>query len=1145
MRSRSKAMRDTLRAAAARRAGAHPSDETLVAYRRNELAAEADAQVREHLLTCRECASVVLALADEERAARRPRIVDAIALGWHAVVGRLRGSTNAGGNGTDARAAIALRHAWAPALAASAVAIAVIAVIWQHGTLPGQPPLSAYTFELRGALATQRAPQAYVIAPNAGAEPPAPPLRFAREGRLEILLRPQQIVTGPIDVLAFRLVGGVLHPWSAPVEVSREGAVRIAGRIGEEIALPAGESTLIVAIGRAQRMPRPETIVERLESTPAVQEADWAAWRVTVQIVEDAQANRPIAYTGCSVVRAGPTCLLGAKERSLLVWIGGDDAGDVEIASGGAVAEEGAVPDGRLLRVDVDADAPQLVLADNRREWRWTLALARLDVPDWLRDAGELDEDRPDEAIALAARHREPGAPGRADALGTLGRAELARGHWKEAEELLRESMLAHRDDGNLSERVRQGTNLLWLLIERGDLAQANATLADLQTVPDLPAELSFDLDYYAGMLAEEAGDLRYAMRSMTRALDLAQRLDLQPRRQYAEELLTRQLEAIGRGAADASAAGDPTGAADVLAGEPCARAHWLSNVGWGRILERESGKAVAPAIAELEQAVALFRGACGEPDGLINALLNLAIALEQAERAAEAENALAQYRALDPDPAPRYATWSLEVEARLALRDGDAPRSLATYDRLRALAAAQSPESRWRAAVGRGRALAAMNDSSASDAYEEAERMLWAESLLVPVHAGRDTFVSGRDVATREYVDLLLRADRAADALAVVRRSRARYLHSVRLDGSFSPKIAAYLDERGVAQPEDVWGLSDPSRAGLERRLRRVRSDLLALLDELSTTIAAQTDASALTPPPVAAGELLLAWYPLQADWAAFAATTSGVRVQRVPAPVALDDPAALGASLLSPFERDIDEAQIVRVLAYGPLRAVDIHALPLGDRPLFAHKPVVYGLDVPWGTSGPRPPLQALVVGDPGGDLPNARSEARAVAGVLASRAPVDTLIGDVATRERVSARIATATFFHYAGHAAFSGRGGWESELRLAGDGTLKIDDVLTLAHTPASVVISGCEGGETDADVPAEGMGLAHAFLLAGAEVVVAPTRRVRDADAEWLMRAFYEHWAAGESLAVALQRAQLELVRTRPGADGAAFRALVR
>ncbi|HSS52664.1 MAG TPA: CHAT domain-containing protein, partial [Thermoanaerobaculia bacterium] len=116
----------------------------------------------------------------------------------------------------------------------------------------------------------------------------------------------------------------------------------------------------------------------------------------------------------------------------------------------------------------------------------------------------------------------------------------------------------------------------------------------------------------------------------------------------------------------------------------------------------------------------------------------------------------------------------------------------------------------------------------------------------------------------------------------------------------------------------------------------------------------------------------------------------------------------------------------------------------------------------------------------------------------------------------------------------------------ELPLADQSRLTLSDILALSPTPDSIVLSACDAGRTSEEAPGEGVGLANAFLLAGAREVVAARQVVPDASANELMAELYGHWQPGEDLARQLQRAQLACRKKNPSvpAAWASFRLLV-
>jgi CHAT domain-containing protein len=73
--------------------------------------------------------------------------------------------------------------------------------------------------------------------------------------------------------------------------------------------------------------------------------------------------------------------------------------------------------------------------------------------------------------------------------------------------------------------------------------------------------------------------------------------------------------------------------------------------------------------------------------------------------------------------------------------------------------------------------------------------------------------------------------------------------------------------------------------------------------------------------------------------------------------------------------------------------------------------------------------------------------------------------------------------------------------------------------------------------------AEGIGLAQAFVVAGAGSAVAAVRRVRDEDAAALVQVYYRARAQHRPVE-ALRLAQNEIRTSKPAVDWSAFRIVV-
>ena len=258
------------------------------------------------------------------------------------------------------------------------------------------------------------------------------------------------------------------------------------------------------------------------------------------------------------------------------------------------------------------------------------------------------------------------------------------------------------------------------------------------------------------------------------------------------------------------------------------------------------------------------------------------------------------------------------------------------------------------------------------------------------------------------------------------------------------------------------------------------------------------------------------LLYHPLEAGWVGFAIRSETVRAVVLPAPNP-DKPHWGTEQLLQPFLAEIDAAAQIRVLSMGELVAIAVHALPWDGDVLIASKPVGYGLDI-----GPRLDERgdlrgpAFLVVEPlsrspgAGRLPRARAEADVVQRAFQRSGWEVARVGqEEATYAAVVDQLRRSQWLHYAGHGIAGGFAGWDSALPLAGETMLDVRAILALPSAPRAVVLSGCKTGRTDPRFGAGGVHLAAAFLLAGAQFVVAATDDIADTEALAFARAFYE------------------------------------
>lgn len=895
------------------------------------------------------------------------------------------------------------------------------------------------------------------------------------------------------------------------------------------------------------------------------------------------EAALDVAFAGCAavIVRGDRTvCELGearalrlvppegAKDVSVEVDGRRVDARPDDAGAPGASAEDGgawrasARSRARLV-VDVPASGRGLVVrgAVAGKPAAFALDLEAAPKTAWLDDA-KAARQKGDLAAARALL-----APHQADprAKGLLARITLAEGRAAEAFPLFRAAIAAGREGGRVSDVVDDSLALAFALHQRSHrYDEARAALDAI--APELPRypEGRAREPYYRGILASETGDRRAASALLHEAGSRAEMLGMSRLERNARAAVALEMQAMGRFT-------ESLEILRALANDPevkgCERAEIANDIGWGLLLAKEDGaRAPLAAAASVE--------GCADAYLQSFALANLARLELDAGDAGAARRRLDEARARVKEPRGTERLAWLDLEAHITLREGGARAALATFDEERSLArAALLLEYEWAALVGRAEALGALGrDSDASAAFLEAEAIVERAMLLVPLGGGRSGFLAQRSRSASDAIGVLVKLGRVDEAAEIARRSRARLLAGVeralrveRLTGEgrarWEAAVRAYRDARDALDREagKDWALpaQDLLKATEARRAREKGAR-----DALEAAIAALADAGQEAPRPrhtVAEGDVELVLHPAPGGAVAFLADASRTTAHAFAAPPDVrPDPAhplALPEAVLSPLAARLRGARRLRVLAYGALRGVDVHALVLPGRAGPLVETVV--VDYPLGLSPRAEPARgaherrAVVVGDPLSDLPHARAEAEAAARALRDRTKVQTFLGAEATSRALTSALPRAELFHYAGHGIYAGVEGFESALPLADGGRLTVGDLLALSPAPRTVVLSGCDAARSAG--AAEGLGLAQALVVAGSEEVLAPVRPVPDALAAKLADALYAAadgggGDGGDGTFSLASRARAALARLRaenPASDWAAFRVIAR
>ncbi len=873
-----------------------------------------------------------------------------------------------------------------------------------------------------------------------------------------------------------------------------------------------------------------------------------------------------LAFAGCAQLTRDGHCALAA-EGSLDVWIAGDRPDALAITLGTRAidaASEASPRDGGWAWRLRPAAVPTTLRVEQPGAESFTLAIDPVPVWPWQEAAHHLVEaGRNDEAIDLLtealATHPESE---RGFLLSRRARVHVRAGRWPRAEADFSAAIDAHARAGMISAQINDLTAVVFNVLNRhADLAAAANWLDRAPEPPRGDARGRILLATTRGFAARLAGELSAAEQFYRRALTLAARVGDASNEAAARVGLAQTLAEMG----------DFAHAADTLRATPeaalstlldCDRARLRNTRAWIELLAIEAGEPRGEPLPDLDAASDLLATHCAFlASDRANVELNRALAHVQRGDVTAARAALAAARALNAEPPPPQRAWMLEIEARIAMADGDPERALRAYRELDARSDALLMfDVQWRAALGAAEALHALG--RVEDAIAElarGDRLLTDFVRDLPALDARALYLARYEALPRHWVEWLLEIDRVEDAWQVARRFRNEPLRRVQrlarigaLDAPAQARwrdlVSRYRRAREALDRDAVedWQLSVAQLASARVARAQTREELRALVEQ----VAALGSDGDPPPPKLAAreGELSLLYFPLARGWVGFALDAQGLRARRIDDLDLAAAPLPLANTLLGPFREQLTRATRLRLMTYGPLRDLDFHRLDWDGQPLGARLSVVYAADLPPLAAIDARAEHVLLVADPGGDLPAARAEIAAIETRLREQAPapaIERLQGEEAKAHAIVQALTRATLFHYAGHTADAPDALARIGLALAGDQRLELGDILMLEQAPRLAVLAACDSARADTRASAETLSLAHAFLARGAEDVIATTRPIDDAASARLTAALHDGRASGMPIDQALSEAQRRLRADRPDADWSAFRVYTR
>ncbi|MGA9185287.1 MAG: CHAT domain-containing tetratricopeptide repeat protein [Candidatus Acidiferrales bacterium] len=173
--------------------------------------------------------------------------------------------------------------------------------------------------------------------------------------------------------------------------------------------------------------------------------------------------------------------------------------------------------------------------------------------------------------------------------------------------------------------------------------------------------------------------------------------------------------------------------------------------------------------------------------------------------------------------------------------------------------------------------------------------------------------------------------------------------------------------------------------------------------------------------------------------------------------------------------------------------------------------------------------PGVSSLILGVPDFRAPEILSEVRAVADLMPG---AELIVGPGANEQALREKGAYSRVVHIATHGSFRQDNPMFSGIRL-GDAYLNLYDLYQLKLDVELVTLSGCATGLNVVSPGDELLGLIRGLLYAGARSLLLTLWDVHDESTSEFMTFFYRRYCAGESKAVALRGAMLDLRRKYP------------
>jgi CHAT domain-containing protein len=486
-------------------------------------------------------------------------------------------------------------------------------------------------------------------------------------------------------------------------------------------------------------------------------------------------------------------------------------------------------------------------------------------------------------------------------------------------------------------------------------------------------------------------------------------------------------------------------------------------------------------------------------------------------------------------------------------------------------------------------------NSVQAEQYFKEALQIIEEIRSSIATDTGRIGFVSDKFIVYADLVDLYRTQQRNEEALETLERAKARALVDLLAERedipparSDSDGAEALLKQLTAAEARLAIGRTEISESATRedrRQLDLARSELISTAPNLGTLVSVKPRAYADLIRSIPPGESILHFHRIGDRLYAsliedslvtirtlnYREVASDVRAlrhaieaQSLP-PVSqsrsstnemqgetgkpgdsresyLEPAKRLYEQLIRPFDSRLVEARGLVIVPTSSLFYIPFSVLHDGNQHLIERLPmrVLPSLTtINLIESSPRPNDDLLIVanpnlGDGGLDLPGTEMEANRLAWLWPE---VSLLIGDEATEANITRVAPSFGYLHIASHGEFNSQNPLDSRLRLRAsdgyDGSLTAAELYSWRLQSRLVVLSACETAVSDVSPGDDLIGLMTGFLYAGTQGVVGSLWAVNDVLTAELTTKFYSQLQLNRPPSVALQKAQIQMMREYP------------